>query len=60
MVIDGMDGLQRLDKVFRDEFLKAKVQRSQVNVCSNVIAIVFRKQKMVVTTDIRPNFYSLS
>jgi putative transposase len=33
-----MDGLPGLEKVFREEFSKAKVQRCQVHVARNILA----------------------
>ena len=40
-----MDGLPGLEKVFKEEFPKAKVQRCQVHVARNVLAKVPRKLK---------------
>jgi putative transposase len=40
-----MDGLAGLEKVFKEEFPNAKVQRCQVHVARNVLAKVPRKLK---------------
>ncbi len=40
-----MEGLPGLEKVFREEFPSAKVQRCQVHVMRNILAKVPRKQK---------------
>ena len=53
-----MDGLTGLEKVFREEFSKAKVQRCQVHVSRNVLAKVTRKHQKEVTDDIRSIFYA--
>ncbi len=42
MVLGAMDGLPGLEKVFKEEFPKAKVQRCQVHVSRNVLAKVPR------------------
>jgi len=39
-----MDGLPGLDKVFKEEFRNAKVQRCQVHVARNVLCKVPRKK----------------
>lgn len=55
-----MDGLPGLEKVFREEFLKGKVQRCQVHVTRNVLAKVPQKLKQKVADDIRSIFYASS
>ncbi|HDY70568.1 MAG TPA: IS256 family transposase [Nitrospirae bacterium] len=53
-----MDGLSGLEKVFKEEFLNAKVQRCQVHVARNVIAKAPRKLKKEVADDLRSIFYA--
>lgn len=60
MVLGVMDGLPGLEKVFRGEFPKAKVQRCQVHVSRNVLAKVPRKLKKAVADDLRSIFYASS
>jgi putative transposase len=55
-----MDGLPGLEKVFKEEFPKAKVQRCQVHVARNVLAKVPRKYKKAVADDMRSIFYASS
>jgi putative transposase len=55
-----MDGLPGLEKVFREEFSKAKVQRCQVHVARNILAKVPKKSKKEVADDIRSIFYASS
>jgi len=55
-----MDGLAGLEKVFREEFPKGKVQRCQVHVMRNVLAKVPQKLKQKVADDIRSIFYASS
>ena len=55
-----MDGLPGLEKVFREEFSKGKVQRCQVHVIRNVLAKVPHKLKQKVADDIRSIFYASS
>lgn len=55
-----MDGLPGLEKVFREEFYKSKVQRCQVHVARNVLAKVPQKLKQSVADDIRSIFYASS
>ena len=55
-----MDGLPGLEKVFREEFPKGKVQRCQVHVMRNVLAKVPQKLKQEVADDIRSIFYASS
>lgn len=60
MVLSVMDGLPGLEKVFKEEFPKAKVQRCQVHVVRNVLAKVPKKLKKAVADDIRSIFYASS
>ena len=55
-----MDGLAGLEKVFKEEFSQAKVQRCQVHVARNVLAKVPRKLKKDVADDLRSIFYASS
>lgn len=55
-----MDGLSGLEKVFKEEFPNAKVQRCQVHVARNVLAKVPRKLKKAVADDLRTIFYASS
>jgi putative transposase len=55
-----MDGLPGLEKVFKEEFPKGKVQRCQVHVMRNVLAKVPQKLKQQVADDIRSIFYASS
>jgi putative transposase len=56
-----MDGLTGLEKVFREEFPKAKVQRCQLHLARNVLAKVTTKRlKRVVADDMRSIFYASS
>jgi putative transposase len=52
-----IDGLPGLEKVFREEFPRGKVQRCQVHLARNVLAKVPRKLKQEVADDIRSIFY---
>ena len=60
MVLGVMDGLPGLEKVFREEFIHAKVQRCQVHVAKNVLAKVPKKVKKAVADDMRSIFYASS
>ena len=60
MVLGVMDGLPGLEKVFKEEFPKAKVQRCQVHVVRNVLAKVPKKLKKAVADDMRSIFYASS
>ncbi|MFH1629378.1 MAG: IS256 family transposase [Pseudomonadota bacterium] len=60
MVLGVMDGLPGLEKVFKEEFPKAKVQRCQVHVTRNVLAKVPKKLKKAVADDLRSIFYASS
>jgi len=55
-----MDGITGLEKVFKEEFPNAKVQRCQVHVARNVIAKVPQKLKQTVADDLRSIFYASS
>jgi len=60
MVLGVMDGLPGLEKVFKEEFPKAKVQRCQVHVARNVLAKVPKKLKKAVADEMRFIFYASS
>ena len=60
VILGIMDGLPGLEKVFREEFPKSKVQRCQVHVARNVLAKVPRKLKQEVADNIRSIFYASS
>jgi putative transposase len=60
VILGIMDGLPGLEKVFREEFPKGKVQRCQVHVARNVLAKVPKKLKQEVADDIRSVFYASS
>ena len=60
VILGIMDGLLELEKVFKEEFPKAKVQRCQVHVARNVLAKVPRKLKRAVADDLRSIFYASS
>ena len=53
-----MDGLSGLEKVFKEEFSNAKVQRCQVHVARNVLAKVPHKLKQPIADDLRSIFYA--
>ena len=53
-----MDGLPGLERVFKEEFTNAKVQRCQVHVARNVLAKVPKKFKKNVADDLRSIFYA--
>ena len=55
-----MDGLPGLERVFKEEFAKAKVQRCQIHVVRNVLAKVPRKLKKGVADEVRSIFYAAS
>ena len=55
-----MDGLPGLERIFKEEFPKAKVQRCQVHVARNVVAKVPRKLKKRIADEIRSIFYASS
>ena len=60
VILGVMDGLPGLEKVFKEEFHKAGVQRCQVHVARNVLAKVPKKLKQAVTDDMRSIFYASS
>jgi len=60
VILGVMDGLSGLEKVFREEFPKSKVQRCQVHVARNVLAKVPQKLKQPVADDMRSIFYASS
>lgn len=60
VVLGVMDGLPGLEKVFREEFSGAKVQRCQVHVARNVLAKVPKKSKQQIADDMRSIFYASS
>jgi len=60
VVLGIMDGLPGLERVFKEEFPKAKVQRCQVHVARNVLAKVPRKLKKTIGDEIRSIFYASS
>ena len=53
-----MDGLPGLERVFKEEFTKAKVQRCQVHVARNILAKVPQKLKKEVADQVRSIFYA--
>ena len=53
-----MDGLPGLERVFKEEFRNAKVQRCQVHVARNVLAKVTQRFKKTVADDLRSIFYA--
>ena len=55
-----MDGLAGLERVFKEEFGNAKVQRCQLHVARNVLAKVPRKLKKTIGDEIRSIFYASS
>lgn len=55
-----MDGLPALEKVFREEFTNAEVQRCQLHEARNVLAKVPVKLKKGVADDLRSIFYAPS
>jgi len=55
-----MDGLPGLEKVFGEEFPKARIQRCQLHVSRNVLAKVPRKLKKIIADDLRSIFYASS
>jgi putative transposase len=58
VTIGIMDGLPGLERVFKQEFRKAKVQRCQVHVARNVLAKVPKKLKQSVADDMQSIFYA--
>lgn len=55
-----MDGLTGLEKVFQEEFTKAKIQRCQVHVSRNILAKVPKKYKQDIADEMRSIFYASS
>lgn len=55
-----MDGLPGLERVFKEEFTNAEVQRCQIHVARNVLAKVPKKHKKAAADDIRSIFYASS
>ena len=55
-----MDGLPGLERVFKEEFPEAKIQRCQVHVSRNVLAKVPRKLKKTIADEVRSIFYASS
>jgi putative transposase len=55
-----MDGLPGLEKVFKEEFPEAKVQRCQVHVARNIMSKVPHNIKQKVADDLRSVFYAES
>jgi putative transposase len=60
VVLGVMDGLLGLEKVFKEEFPKARIQRCQVHVARNVLAKVPHKVKGLLADDLRSIFYASS
>ena len=60
VVLGIMDGLPGLERIFKEEFPNAKVQRCQIHVARNVLAKVPRKLKKAVADEIRSIFYASS
>jgi len=55
-----MDGLTGLEKVFKEEFSRARIQRCQIHLQMNVLAKVPRKLKKTIADEIRSIFYASS
>jgi putative transposase len=55
-----MDGLPGLEKVFKEEFINADIQRCQVHVAKNVLAKVPMRLKSAVADDVHTIFYASS
>jgi len=51
-----MDGLPALERVFKEEFPKAKTQRCQVHVARNILAKVPKKLKEQIGDEVRSSF----
>ena len=60
VILGIMDGLPGLERVFKEEFTNAEVQRCQVHVDRNVLAKVPKKYKKAVADDLRSIFYASS
>jgi len=52
-----MDGLVGLEKVFKEEFVNAKIQRCQVHISRNVLSKTPKNLKKEVTDMLRDIFY---
>lgn len=55
-----MDGLNALEKTFKEEFTNAKVQRCQIHLARNILSKVTKKEKRKVADDLRSIFYASS
>jgi len=60
VILGIMDGLAGLERVFKEEFPNARVQRCQIHVARNVLAKVPRKLKKLIADEIRSIFYASS
>jgi len=60
VILGIMDGLVGLERVFKEEFPKARVQRCQLHVAQNVLAKVPRKLKKTIADELRSIFYASS
>jgi len=60
VVLGIMDGLTSLEKVFKEEFPRARTQRCIVHVKRNILAKVARKGKKEVSDDLNSIFYASS
>jgi putative transposase len=60
VVLGVMDGLPGLERVFKEEFPQARLQRCQVHVARNVLAKVPHKVKALVADELRSIFYASS
>lgn len=60
VLLGVMDGLAGLEKVFKEEFPLARIQRCQVHVARNVLAKTPQKVKAAVADDLRSIFYASS
>ena len=60
VILGVMDGLTGLERVFIEEFPKAKVQRCQIHVARNILAKVPRKLKKKIADEVRSIFYASS
>jgi len=58
VVLGIMDGLPGLEKVFKEEFPNAEVQRCQVHVARNVLAKVPKSLKQKIADELRSIFYA--
>jgi len=60
VILGIMDGLPGLERVFKEEFPKSKVQRCQLHVSRNILAKVPRKLKKGIADEVRSIFYASS